>query len=62
MSQAENHRPLTAEARVHSSFGPCGVYGEQGCTRTGFLRVFRVSVVSIIPTVLYAHLIIHHQS
>jgi hypothetical protein len=62
MSQAESHRPLTAEARVHLLFCPCGIYGEKGCTRTGFLRVFRVFVVSIIPPVLRALLFIHQQS
>ena len=36
MSEAESHRPLSAEAGVHSLFGPCGIYGEQDCTRTGF--------------------------
>jgi hypothetical protein len=36
MSQTESHRPLTAEARAHSLFGPCGIYGEQSCIRTGF--------------------------
>jgi hypothetical protein len=30
MSQAESHRPLTAEIRVQLLFDPCGIYGEQG--------------------------------
>jgi hypothetical protein len=35
MAQAVSRRPLTAEARVRSRFGPCGICGRSG-SRTGF--------------------------
>jgi hypothetical protein len=34
--QAGNCRPLTAEARVRSCVIPCGIYGGQNYTGTGF--------------------------
>jgi hypothetical protein len=36
MAQAVSRRPLTAEARVRSRVGPCGIYGGQSGTGTGF--------------------------
>jgi hypothetical protein len=36
MAQAVSRRPLTAEARVRSRVSPCGIYGGQSDTGTGF--------------------------
>jgi hypothetical protein len=36
MVQAVSRRPLTAEARVRSRVCPCGIYGGQSGTGTGF--------------------------
>jgi hypothetical protein len=36
MAQAVSRRPLTAEARVRSRVGPCGICGGQSGTGTGF--------------------------
>jgi hypothetical protein len=36
MAQAVSRRPLTAEARIRSLVSPCGVYGGQSGTGTGF--------------------------
>ena len=62
MFQADSHRPFTAEARVHFVVGPCGIYGGQVCTRTGFSPSLPVFSLNIIPPVLHAHLFIHHQT
>jgi hypothetical protein len=35
MAQAVSRRPLTAEARVRSLVGPCGICGRQSGTGTG---------------------------
>jgi hypothetical protein len=49
MAQAVSRRPLTAEDRVHARVSSCGICGGQIVTGTGFLRVLRFSLVSIIP-------------
>jgi hypothetical protein len=36
MAHAISRRPLTAEARVRSRFGPCGICGGQSGTGKGF--------------------------
>jgi hypothetical protein len=36
MAQAVSRRPPTAEARVRSWVSPCGIYGGQNGTGTGF--------------------------
>jgi hypothetical protein len=36
MAQAVSRRPLTSEARVRSRVSPCGIYGGQSGTGTGF--------------------------
>jgi hypothetical protein len=36
MAQAVSRRPPTDEARVRSLVGPCGIYGNQSDTGTGF--------------------------
>jgi hypothetical protein len=41
MAQAVSNPLLTAEARVHFRFSPCGVSGGQSGTEAGFLRVIR---------------------
>ena len=53
MAEAASRRPLTAEARVRSRVGPCGICGGQSGTGTGFLRVLRFFPVIFIPPVLY---------
>jgi hypothetical protein len=54
MAQAVSRRPLTAEARVRSRVSPCGIYGGQSGTGTGFFpRVLRFSPVNLIPPVLH---------
>jgi hypothetical protein len=36
MAQAVNHWPLTVEAWVHARVSPCGIFGGQSGTETGF--------------------------
>jgi hypothetical protein len=36
MAQAVSLRPLTAESRVRACVNPCGIYGGQSGTGTGF--------------------------
>jgi hypothetical protein len=36
MAQEDSPRPLTAEARIRSRVSPCGIYGGQSVTGTGF--------------------------
>jgi hypothetical protein len=36
MAQAVSRQPVTAEARVRSRLGPCGIFGRQSDTGTGF--------------------------
>jgi hypothetical protein len=36
MAQAVSHRPVTSEARVRSRVSPCGIFGGQIGTGTGF--------------------------
>jgi hypothetical protein len=35
-AQVVSRRPLTAEARIRGWVNPCGIYGGQSCTGTGF--------------------------
>jgi hypothetical protein len=51
MAQAVSGRPPTAEARVRSRVGPCGICGGQNGTGTGLPRVLRFSPVNFIPPV-----------
>jgi hypothetical protein len=53
MAQAVSRRPLTAQARVRSRVGPCGICGRQGALGQVFSRVLRFSPVSFIPPVLH---------
>jgi hypothetical protein len=53
MAQAVSRRPHTAEARVGSLIGQCGICGGQSGTETGFPRVLRFSPVNFIPPVLH---------
>jgi hypothetical protein len=53
MAKAVSRRPLTAEARVRSQVTPCGVFGGQSGTGTGFSPSCRFSPVSFIPLVLH---------
>jgi hypothetical protein len=36
MAQGGSRRPVTAEAWVRALVSPCGIYGGQSSTRTGF--------------------------
>ena len=58
MAEAISRRPLTAEARVRSRVSPCGICGGQSGTGTGFSRVLRLFVVSIITPMLHNHSLI----
>jgi hypothetical protein len=49
MAQAVSRRLLTAEARVRARVGPSGICGGLTGTGTVFLRVLRISPVSITP-------------
>jgi hypothetical protein len=53
-AMAQATRPLTAEARVRSQVSPCGIFGGQSDTATGyFSRVLGVSPLHFIPPVLH---------
>jgi hypothetical protein len=54
MAQAVSRRPLTAEVRVLSQVFPCGIYGRQNGSGTGFSPVTSVFPVSAVLTVLHA--------
>jgi hypothetical protein len=60
VAQAVSRRPLTAEVRVRSQFGPCGTYCGQGGVGTDFLPVLQFSPVSIVPPLLHTHSSIYH--
>jgi hypothetical protein len=49
MAQAVRHRPLTAEDRIRARINPCGFYGGQSGSGTGFSPISSVSSVNIIP-------------
>jgi hypothetical protein len=53
MAQAVSRRSLTAEARVRSRVGPCGICGYQRGTGTVFSPSTLVFPVNFIPSVLY---------
>jgi hypothetical protein len=54
MAEAVSRRPLTAEARVRSRVGLCGICGGlSGAGTSSFPRVLRVSSASFIPPVLH---------
>jgi hypothetical protein len=50
--QAVGRRPVTAEARVRCRVSPCGIYGAQSGTGTGFSTNTPFSSVNMIPPVL----------
>ena len=52
--------PITMEAWVHSRTSPCRIYTGQRGNGIGFLWVFRVSPVSIIPPMLLTHSFMCH--
>jgi hypothetical protein len=52
MTQAVSRRPSTAEHRVRFRVSPCGVYGGQSGTGTGFSPSCRFYPVNLIPLVL----------
>jgi hypothetical protein len=49
MAQAVIRIPLTAEARVRARVSTNGICDVQSGIRTGFLQVFRISLVCVIP-------------
>jgi len=53
MAQAYSRRYLIADARVRSQVGPCGIFGGQSVIGTGFLLVFQLYLVIIIPPLLH---------
>jgi hypothetical protein len=58
MALAISCRLLTAEAQVRARVSTRGICGRQSVTVIGFLRVFRFSLVNIIP--LWFFLLIYH--
>jgi hypothetical protein len=58
MALAISCRLLTAEAQVRAWVSTRGICGRQSVTGTGFLRVFRFSLVNIIPPWFF--LLIYH--
>jgi hypothetical protein len=42
MAQVVSRWPLTAEARVHARFNPCGICGKQSGIGTGFSPISSV--------------------
>jgi len=55
MAQAVCRRPLNEETRLISRGSPCGNFGRKNGTATGDY------FVSIIPSMLYNYIFIHHQ-
>jgi hypothetical protein len=49
MAQVVSRRYLTAEARVHVGFSPCGICGGKSGTGTGYSLSSSVFPVNIIP-------------
>ena len=45
-------RPLTTANRVRCKFSPCGIYGEQGGSGTGFPRIVGFYPAINIPPML----------
>ena len=55
MIQSVQYGLVTAGASVETQAGPCGICGGQSGAGTFLTRVFRLSPVSTIPSVLLAH-------
>ena len=53
MAQAVSRRPPTSEARVRSRASPCGIFGGQSGTGTGFSPEYFGFPVNSIPPVLH---------
>jgi hypothetical protein len=56
MLKVVSHWPFTSEARVRASVSPCGNYGGQNYTGTGFPRSSSVFPVNIIPPWFHLHI------
>jgi hypothetical protein len=58
MAQVISRRPLTAEDRVRTRVNPCGIYGGQSVTGSGFSPSSSVFPCQyIIPVALQTHTI-----
>jgi hypothetical protein len=56
MAQVVSHRPLTAESRVRFGANPCGIYGGQRGTGTGFSLNSSVFPCQYHSTVVHTHI------
>jgi hypothetical protein len=52
MAQEISRRPLTTEARVGAPVSPCGIYGGQSGTGTGFSPSFSIFLCQYYSTVV----------
>jgi hypothetical protein len=59
MVQAVSSLPLTAKARVRARVSPCGIYGEQSGTGTGFCPSYSVIPCQYHSTVVF-HTALYH--
>jgi hypothetical protein len=56
MIETVSRRTVPAKTRVRPQIGPCEIWGEQIGYGTRYLRVLRVSLVSITPLTHHIHL------
>jgi hypothetical protein len=58
---ASKSRPFTADSLVGSQHHLCGICANKLVLLHDFMRVRRIYAVSIIPSILQTHSVIHHQ-